>query len=48
MKKMPNKKLGEKKTKEKGDPVGGPAVSINLDPPRSLKHWTTKQRVYTS
>jgi hypothetical protein len=33
-----------------GNPAGGPAVSVNLDPsaPRSLKHWTTKQVAYTS
>jgi hypothetical protein len=31
-----------------GNPVGGPAVSINLDPPRSLRYWTTNQAVYTS
>jgi hypothetical protein len=33
---------------EKGHSIGGPAVSINLDPPRSLKHWTTNQNAYTS
>jgi hypothetical protein len=37
-----------KEAEEKGDPVGGPAVTINLDPPRSLKHWTSKQAAYTS
>jgi hypothetical protein len=37
-----------KEAEEKGDPVGGQAVSINLDPKRSLKYWTTKQTAYTS
>jgi hypothetical protein len=37
-----------KEAEEKGDPVGGPAVSINLDPLRSFKHWTTKQTSYKS
>jgi hypothetical protein len=32
-----------KEAKEKGDPVGEPAVSFKLDPPRSLKYWTTRQ-----
>jgi hypothetical protein len=32
---------------EDGNPVG-PAVSINLDPQRSLRHWTTNQAAYTS
>ena len=36
-----------KEAEEKGDPVGGPAVSINLDS-QDLKHWTTKQTAYTS
>jgi hypothetical protein len=30
---------------EKNDPVGGPAVSINL---RYLGHWTTNQAAYIS
>jgi hypothetical protein len=33
---------------ELGKVVGGQAFSINLDPSRSLKHWTTKQAAYTS
>jgi hypothetical protein len=32
-----------KEAEEKGDPVGGPAVLINLDPPRFFKHWTTNR-----
>jgi hypothetical protein len=31
------------KAEEEGNPLGGPAVSINEYPPRSLKHWTTNQ-----
>jgi hypothetical protein len=31
---------------EKGSTVGGPAVLINLDPPRFFKHWITKQTSY--
>jgi hypothetical protein len=37
-----------KEAEEKGDPVGAPAVSINLELLRFLKHWTTKQTAYTS
>jgi hypothetical protein len=37
-----------KEAEEKGKPVGGPAVSINLESLRSPKHWTTKQTAYTS
>jgi hypothetical protein len=37
-----------KEAEEKGDPVGGPSVLINLGPLRSHKHWTTKQTTYTS
>ena len=33
---------------EEGDPVGGQAVSINLESLRFLKHWITKQVAYTS
>jgi hypothetical protein len=33
---------------EKGDPVGVLAVSINLDPLRSPKHWPIKLAAYTS
>ena len=33
---------------EGGDPLGGPAVSIKLDLPRSLRHWTTSQAAYTN
>ena len=33
---------------EEGDPVGGQAVSIYLEPLRFLKHWITKQVAYTS
>jgi len=32
---------------EEGNPVGGPAVSINLDP-ESLRYWITYQAAYTS
>jgi hypothetical protein len=37
-----------KEAEEKGDPIGRPAVLINLNPLRSFKHWTTKQTAYTS
>jgi hypothetical protein len=36
------------KAEEKGDSVGEPAVLIESGPPRSFKHWTTKQTAYTS
>jgi hypothetical protein len=38
-------------SEEDGDPVGEPAVSINLPvppPPWSLKHWATNQAAYAS
>jgi hypothetical protein len=33
---------------KQGDPVGGQAVSINLDPPMSLINWATNQAAYNS
>jgi hypothetical protein len=29
---------------KEGDPIGGPTVSINLDPPTYLKYWTTERK----
>jgi hypothetical protein len=40
------KKLEE--AEEHGDPIGRPAVSINLDSQRRLRHWATKQAAYIS
>jgi hypothetical protein len=40
--------LGEAEWILEEDLVGGPSISINLDLPRSLKHWATKQAAYTN
>jgi hypothetical protein len=39
----------EEAEEEEEDPVGGPVVSINLDPgDLSDTYWTTNQAAYTS